>query len=469
MKNLSAICWAVYSAAGQERFYPLDLLRKKARVLITIGEWDRAEAIYRSNIGLAREHLPSHELAEELYSLSRLLSFRSCYGPAMELAEEAYEIFQGIGSLEGRIKAWGLIGEIYNYWGDYHRALEYLSRMREMAKEAGLWELWADSLKKMGICYYWLGDNDKTLELLEESLRISEEAGNTYFRAGVIHAIGLALREKGDYEKSQISLQESLRLFRIIGDQRSIAMALGSLAGLYLYQKEHDRALELFSRQVEIAEKLGDRYFLACAFGDIASVYLCQGRLSRAEEYSIKEKTLAQETGDATILADSYFRQGVIKEYQGEDDEAGEFYDHALEQARRIRSQRFLPQYIYSKALWEYRQGHYQKAEELLSEIETPAGPDREDPWAWKIRMLQLLIHYPLEPEASESELLSLAKSHSQPSEDLGMLLYHLWGRSHQEEHRLSALEVFQELLKEMDCSLYRSIIGKLQPENFSL
>lgn len=457
------IYWTGYREGNGERFSPLGITRKKAQVLTVLGNWDRAEEIYRLALAIMERSGDRKGEAEVLCDLSGLLYYRSGNRESYDLAAKAEGIFDEIGDVQGRIKVLGMMGNIHIAWSDYRKALEYERRMEELAGACGRDDLVADAQRMMGVSHFWLGDTDRALEYLEKSRRLAEKFSNHQFLGVVIHAIGLTHRERKEFIQARPFLKEALSIFTHTGDQRSIGMALGSLAGLNYYLGEYDEALELYQRQVEIANKLGDRYFLACAYGDISAVYLDMGRLEEARRMAAKELALAQETEDRLAIGDSHYRLGLMAEMKGDLGMAGRHFDAAVEFGRQVQSGRFLPDYLLAKANYLYRLGDAAGAGEALGEARQRAADFNRRDVSDKCRVLELLISFPGDPGSSEKGLLSLAEARPGDANARSDIMYHLWKCTGRDHYRLKALEIFRKLDEGRACHHYRKMIQELE------
>jgi tetratricopeptide (TPR) repeat protein len=457
-----SICWIAYREDQADRFFPLSIMRNKARVLTILGEWERAEEIYRLIMATMRQSGDKKQEAESLYNLSALLYHRSRYRESQELAAAAESIYKYIGDIQGSVKVLGMMGDVHNAWADYRKALEYDQQMERLAAANGYHYLTADAQRKIGISYFWLGDTERALEYLEKSRQLAEQLHNSQFLGGIIHAIGLTYRERKDFLRARPFLEEAMRIFSRTGDLRSIEMALGSLAGLHYYLEEYDKALELYGRQMEIAERLGDKYFLACACGDISAIYLDKGMFDQAREMAFRELALAQETGDKLAIGDSHYRLGLLAELQGDDTTAGRHFETAVDFGRQVQSGRFLPDYLVSLAKHQYRTGQLSKAGETVAEAgDMAASFFREDITA-QCKVLKLLLSFSASPEISESQLVSLAESQPEVSSGRGDIMQQLWKCTGKEEYRLKALTIYKKLAEGKSCSFYQKAIREL-------
>lgn len=455
--------WLNLREGKTERFFPSGVMKRKAQVLITLGDWEEAEGIYRLILETIRHASLASEEAEALCDLALILHYRSNYQESQELVSMAMAIYKDLNDRRGIIRTLGMMGDAYNSWSDYRKALEYYHRMEELAEDLGLPAMTADAQRKIGIAHFWLGETTQALENLEKSRRIAEDLHNPKFLGGTIQAIGLTYRERLEFHLARPHLQEALRIFNQTGDQRSIGMALGSLAGLHYYLGEYTKALELYYRQVEIAERIGDKYFLSCACGDISAIYMDMGRLEEAFNMASQELALCQEAGDKLGIGDAHYRLGLVERLRGDLTAAGKNLDLAVEYGRQVQSGRFLPNYLLSKANLHYQMGQADAAREAMEEARRQAADFERRDILDSCRALELLLAYPSNPDKCEKDLLELAGAQPEDNGLKANIYYELWRCSANEEYRRQALELHRNLVAKKDCFEYRKIIDELE------
>jgi tetratricopeptide (TPR) repeat protein len=457
------VLWNAVSAGKGKPFFPQQLLAMKARVLVVVGEWDRAEAIYRENLDMARLLGDQMQEAGACIDLGDLVELRSRYPEAMELAQKAEAIYKESGDLPGMEKACRLMSKVHLGWSDFPKALEMLARALDLSKQAGNDKRCAEILGNMALAHYWMGNTEKAIFFAEEERRMVEARNNPVALANAYHTIGRIHRENHYYEKAQPYLEKAMALYQVSGDMRSIAMSLGSLGGMQYYKGLFSEALELFHRQIDIAGKLGERYFQACAYGDMSSVYLEMGDYDRARRYAMLEMEAGLAIGDRICVSDAHFHLGLIGMETGDYQEAGNQMDRAVEQGRQIESGRFLPDYLAAKAGLLYKMGMMPEAEEAnraaMAEAARFERPDLLNAGRWQ----QALLEQARDPSATEDYLSSLEADPESSDDTKAEAFFLLWKRTGRRDFRDKALEAYRRLMAKRPKPLYLRQLGALE------
>ena len=139
--------------------------------------------------------------------------------------------------------AYQTVSHIYEYEGDYVKALDYHTRSLEIAEELGDKSGMGSSLNNIGLVHSNKGDLDKALDYYERSLAIKEELGDK--RDGIsLTNIGLVHHDKGNYDKALDYYERSHAIREEIGDKTGIGIALNNIGFVNSDKGNYEKALE---------------------------------------------------------------------------------------------------------------------------------------------------------------------------------------------------------------------------------
>jgi tetratricopeptide (TPR) repeat protein len=445
------------------RYHPIKLRSGKAEVLITVGAWAPAEALLQQNLALARLPGLEGELPGACLKLADILLLRGRAQPALQLAEEAGQIYRSSDDEQGIRRFYSVMSTIYNQQADYKRSLEYLDLELALAVKHGDPKTEADVRGNMGITYYWLGDSAKALEMLEAQRSFAEKAGNPLALGHALHMIGRVYRDNHDHVRALPYLEKSRELFQATGDLRSISMALGSLAGLYYYQGQYQKALEMFTKQLAISQRMGDIYFLSCIHGDLAAVCYDKGDLEQSRMNTVKALDFARQAGDKTSVASSFYMLALLDVEAGDTAGAMANFDRSVEIARQTESGRFSPDYLSAKAWACYEFGLVPQAaegcKEALAEAEKFGRQDTRE----SVQLLADLLDHQKEPERVEKKLLARAGELQDDDKEKPEILYWLWKVGGSEEARARSLKLYSQMYARIPEHSYKKKIRELE------
>ncbi len=159
-----------------------------------------------------------------------------------------------------QLVTYGKIGDLYEYFGEYDKALDLYNRAYAIAQKNNDLKNSATALHQIGMIYQYKGDYDEALKQYQKSLEIKEKIGDIKGVSQSLHQVGIIYQYKGDYEKALKQYQKSLEICEKIGDSRGIAITLGQMGHLHFKKNEFAIALEFFIQAYLVFAKIGSPY-----------------------------------------------------------------------------------------------------------------------------------------------------------------------------------------------------------------
>jgi len=220
--------------------------------------------------------LKAHELAMEafelsvkhLYGIGRAYSLLNKATSAFLLSNgdnnilfslnEALHYFEQHNDGKGIARALNYLGNVYDSYGEYDKALACCLRGLKTAETSGYKEETGDLLSTTGNIYLRLADYEQALVSYQKSLSIREELNEMRAAASSMNLVARTYTLKGDFENGLNYYQRSLKLRKEIDDPALPWTYLG-LAGLYEKKKDNTHALEYYNTCRELNKKNGDR------------------------------------------------------------------------------------------------------------------------------------------------------------------------------------------------------------------
>lgn len=144
-------------------------------------------------------------IKEQAYSLmcmayaSRVMSR---YVEGLRYSFDALRIFIDINDIEGKIRAYNIIGIIYFYYGSYKQALEYMLNALELLKSTEDYFLTSCVLNNIGEIYREADDSNNAIINYNEALKISEKYGFEQNKAAIMLNIGKIYSNLKKYSES---------------------------------------------------------------------------------------------------------------------------------------------------------------------------------------------------------------------------------------------------------------------------
>jgi class 3 adenylate cyclase/tetratricopeptide (TPR) repeat protein len=215
-------------------------------------------------------------------------------------------------SLEAKIK--GNIGIIYDYSGDFDKALEFYKTQLEITEELNLKTEKASALGNIGIVHHLSGNLVKAKEYYEKKLVITEELGRRLDYAELLNNLGFLYKDLGQYKKAVSFHKKSFTLSRELNDFNTMAGASINLGHVYTALKDYSKAEAGFLKGVEIAEKYSFKHLVAEGMVEIAGLYLISGNKDTASDFLEKGIKAAEESGFAEYIEKGKMLKNKIAE-----------------------------------------------------------------------------------------------------------------------------------------------------------
>ena len=263
------------------------------------------------------------------------------YQRAIDLYEEALELFREGGERDGEAASLGNLGNCYGELGQTARSIDFYEQALAIARDTGNRTREAVQLGNLGNRYADMGQTDRAIELYEEALAIARETGERTTEAFQLGNLGNRYAERGETDRAIELYEEALALFRDLGDRSTEATHMGNLASAFADLGEAQHAFELSEQALAIAREIGDRSTEAHLLGNLGTRYADLGETQRALELSEQALELAREIGNRFTEANQLGNLGNRYAELGQTERAIESYEEALDIAREI-SNRFV-------------------------------------------------------------------------------------------------------------------------------
>lgn len=284
-----------------------------ATELINIGKFD--DAIKELDIMLNKSNKANYFIGvtKAKYARANIHVFTS-------ENEQALAIFSGI---EESLKSKNLseseknqfmspiyssMGNIYDYYSNYGKALEYHTKSMQIAKEKGNDLNYAIGLGNIASIYQKTGDLDEAIEYQLKSIKIKEKENSAYSLGLSYYNLSQIYNEKNDYQTEIDMLNLSQEYAKKANDVIGIALCNISMGNTYVDLSDFDKdSLEKFS-QNELS-LLNKKTFL-----------------DRAYQHELKAIELLESIKEVHYIPHAYNGMGTVLGNQDKYKESIKFY-----------------------------------------------------------------------------------------------------------------------------------------------
>jgi tetratricopeptide (TPR) repeat protein len=232
----------------------LERLRANGQKAMQACLWDKAIRFYgrASRLAVGPELADAHRQTGVCrQAQGRLSEAEKSFAEAMKAADRC-------GDKEGKARALGNLGLVWQRRGAHSKALAYYEQSIALGRELGARMLVATAHSNLGLLWKTAGDLDRALDCFRQALSVFQELGAKPQLASVLGNIALVHMDREELDSALEHLNRTLEVARQIGDRRTEANALGNIAGVRLAQHLTNKALDGYEALLKVHREMGD-------------------------------------------------------------------------------------------------------------------------------------------------------------------------------------------------------------------
>ncbi|NLX47059.1 MAG: tetratricopeptide repeat protein [Euryarchaeota archaeon] len=243
---------------GTDRKDLIEISLLQGEVLYLQGEWDRALQVLRSLQRPTSTKLDVRVLGEVNRMIGVIHLNRGEYDAAWGLLNQSMGISLTAGDLPTQADVLYDLGGLLERRGRTAEAIEHFEKARVIAQELADDLALGKALYGLGRAHSTLENYDTAIRYKEESLSILERRGNTNMMAKACISIGNDLCTIGRNQEGMTFLDRAQELAGSIGDLSTVGHALANMTGCRLVQGQFEETERLALRCLAISTKLND-------------------------------------------------------------------------------------------------------------------------------------------------------------------------------------------------------------------
>lgn len=257
---------------------------------------------------------------------------------ALEYATESVELASRIGSDSLMFRANGLLGNAYQFIGNYPKALQSYQRAIVYGQKLKGSFLLAQPYSNIGNLYYYQGDYADALKYYEQALQhlpsndSIRDKKYLYYKSSVLSNIGVIYDETKEFGKSEKYYTEALILAKRANHHEQIANVVNNQGSYFKDRGNNELALKYMQDAMEIRRQNNNRFGLARSNLNLGQLYLESLRDYKKAEYHLQQAILiGREVGTLQTVNTAY---GLLQRlYQDKGD-----YKNAYESAKNFQA-----------------------------------------------------------------------------------------------------------------------------------
>ncbi|MFZ5887096.1 MAG: tetratricopeptide repeat protein, partial [Chloroflexota bacterium] len=232
------------------------------------------------------------------YHTAFLLTHFGDLDGAMKLYQQALQILEGLGDLQGKSATLHNMAQIYVTRGDLDGAMKLYQQSLEIKEGLGDLQGKSATLHQMAYIYVTRGDLDGAMKLYQQSLEIKEGLGDLQGKSATLHAMANVYVTRGDLDGAMKLYQQALQILEGLGDLKGKSATLHQMAYIYVTRGDLDGAMKLYQQSLEIKEGLGDLKGKSATLHQMAGIYVTRGDLDGAMKLYQQALQILEGLGD---------------------------------------------------------------------------------------------------------------------------------------------------------------------------
>lgn len=174
------------------------------------------------------------------------------------------------------------IGDAYARLGEYREALDILTQVRSLCRDAQYPFGEMSALNNIAGVYISSGQPRQALECLVEAHTIGRTIEAKIEQVNTLLLMGVVYGDLSEPQKALDFLNQALTLSKSQGARGDEAFALNEIGSVYAGMDEKQRPLEYFTQALSLSQEIGNRPFEAAALYGLARAHRGAGNLMEA-------------------------------------------------------------------------------------------------------------------------------------------------------------------------------------------
>ena len=268
------------------------------------------------------------EYGTQLLELHRADEARQVFLDAIRMAEERQDA-------TGLQRAQGGAGIALTQLDQPSTALDHLADALELAREQGEVRHEAQWLAAIGEALWRYNQPREATKALREGITAARSIRDGSIEAGILLLLGEIFTGQREYAEARAAFETAQDRFERLGDTDSQISALSSLGALAVEARRTQNAMTYYQQALDLAEQAGDREAAVRLYGRMAKVAQRVGELDAAIDALEQAVGIADELDDPTLLNTMLQRLAVMMDTANHP-ETLDTYEQALSLSREV-------------------------------------------------------------------------------------------------------------------------------------
>lgn len=251
-------------------------------------------------------------------------------------AEEGLQLAEKYNQHQYSALFYKVIGNVYNYLGDYNLSRNYYDTALFIAKENNLDNQTGTLYSNIGTLFEAEGNLTEALAYYKRAYTTDSLIANKVGINNATHNIGSIHLKLGHYPEAIRYMKMALELSREQDDYIGTYGALNNLGLAYYHITDYKTAVDYFIQCLELADKMGDAYYQSFVLVNLGTLYNDWENHSLAIEYFEKALVTSKQSENPSNYVFALTNIGSLWDAKQEYDSALYYLNAALEKAQEI-------------------------------------------------------------------------------------------------------------------------------------
>lgn len=204
---------------------------------------------------------------------------------ALQFANQALELSQKQAYKAGILKAYVLLGTVYDRKGEWPKALSYYQQAADIAKKK-------NNIRELGVILYNMATThfnqsayDKSFEAATASLAIKTGLKDSIGIARCNRVIAEVYSHKKEFNKAIPYIEKAIEVQRRLKPGRTLALMLTSAGVIHMNAVQYNKAIQYLKEAEGFIEEEGGESIAQGIYNNIGLCYDRMGKANEAEQY----------------------------------------------------------------------------------------------------------------------------------------------------------------------------------------
>ena len=201
---------------------------------------------------------------------------------AIQLEQQAYEIFTEVGDYRGAARALNYINMVYFFEGLLEESIKVAEQSLALSEKNEISHEIAFSFNRIGDYYFSVGKLEAAQTALLKGIKIASKIDHKWIEGELRLTLGKVYYRQGEFQQSQLELQRSFQLAEEVGDQHLSAKSILNSGDLLQIKGDVHGAIEKFHQAFRIFRGLKDSNCSIDTNLKLGKAYMILGELNLA-------------------------------------------------------------------------------------------------------------------------------------------------------------------------------------------